>query len=260
MHRLLFVSVFACLFQLTGGAWAAPTDPADVERAQRHFERAQEAYKRGAYRDAVSELERAIRYDPSGKDLEYNLGMVFEKLGEIDSAIKHFRRYREMETDPTELERVDRMLERLEGAKGDLTRDPDAADPPGAADRVVPAPGEPKDRGAVPHGRLDGLTIAAGSAAVVAAAVGVVFGVRALSEAPSASERTGPSRSVGELQARADRAHSHAVVADVALLVSALSAGATAWLYFGRPQTPGGAQASAAIGRGRVSLTAGVTF
>ncbi len=261
MKRLaLSVAASIILWGSSAFAEAPVTSPENVRLAREHFERAQDAYRRGAYRDAVVDLKQAIEYDPTGKDLEYNLALVFEKLGEIESAITHFQRYRELETDPGEIERVTRMLERLEGARRELVekRTGQPAETQGEDSPPVPADRVPVVR--QERGRLDTFTYVAGSTAVASALVGVVFGVRALSERPGSDERTGNGQSIADLQSRAERAHGHAVVADVAFLVSALSAGATAWLYFGREAEPGGAKASVTASRERISFTAGVQF
>jgi len=128
-------------------ASAPADDPAALAKA--HSERALDAYREGRYERAVKELEHAVELDPEGKDLYYNLGLVHEKLGNLDRALFYFRRYLELETLPAERERVEIMVQRLAGAEASARRadaeqaaaprDPDVA--PGAADRPATKPG-----------------------------------------------------------------------------------------------------------------------
>src|SRR5258708_27605718 len=60
----------------------------NVAAARKHFERARAYYGQGAYRDAITELEAAHALDPNAKDLVFNLGVVHEKLADIDEALK----------------------------------------------------------------------------------------------------------------------------------------------------------------------------
>lgn len=217
----------------------APGSPEAVRAAKAHFERALDAYREGAYRTAIEELREALRLDPGGKDLVYNLALVHEKLGEVDAAIREFRRFTEMETDPAEVERVQGIIKRLEGARDELRRKQEAsaeaaepAETPDVTPRAAPD-AAPREKG-----RMDGLVIGAAGVSAAAALVGVVYGVRAVSTAPGSDERTGPGTTVFDLQRRADDAHSYAVVADVAFVVSALSGGLAAALYFGRDAEP----------------------
>ncbi|MEZ4223751.1 MAG: tetratricopeptide repeat protein [Polyangiaceae bacterium] len=256
------LAVLALALSLTAAATSAQAQgspsSAAIEQAKGHFERAQEAYRRGAYRDAVDELERARRLDPGSKDLEYNLGLVYEKLGDIDQALKHFLRYRDMETDSQELTRIERTIERLRGARDEF--DETSTVPAEQAKSPIVYRPTIVVKEAPRRGRLDGFTYAAGGIAGAAAIVGVVFGVRALTERPASDERTGPAASAMDLQDRAESAHQHAVVADVAFLVSAVSLGATAWLYFGRDADEPRAKASAQLRRDGGSVVVGVSF
>jgi tetratricopeptide (TPR) repeat protein len=101
-------------------ARADETSPANVAAARRHFDRARADYGQGAYREAIGELEAAHTLDPNAKDLVFNLGVVHEKLADIDDALKWFRLYTTMNLTPTERERADAYVKRLEGAKKEL--------------------------------------------------------------------------------------------------------------------------------------------
>jgi tetratricopeptide (TPR) repeat protein len=71
---------------LADETWAA-----NVAAARKHFEKARAYYGQGAYREAVNELEAAHVLDPNAKDLVFNLGVVHEKLSDIDEALNWFR-------------------------------------------------------------------------------------------------------------------------------------------------------------------------
>jgi len=224
---------------------APPPDPKAAEskkKAKPHFEKARQAYRNGQYREAVSELEKAIEIDPGGKDLHFNLALVYEKLGEVDLAINAYKRYTELETDPQELEKTIQTIRRLEGAREELRKKeepsvvpaPQDAPPPERETIVVREPAAEKPK----KGRLDGWVYGAGGVAIAAALAGTYFGLRALSTQPKSNEATGNGTSIYDLQDRADRAHSYAVAADICFGVSAVAAGAGLLLYFTRDAKP----------------------
>ena len=82
-----------------GSASAPPAE------ALTHYNRGRELYQAGRYREAVVELEDASRLDPGSANLVYNLARVYELLGELDLAIRHYQRYRAM-LPPTETEEL----------------------------------------------------------------------------------------------------------------------------------------------------------
>jgi tetratricopeptide (TPR) repeat protein len=116
---------------------AAPVDPATVgaprdtdtptlggasrgdrqTRAIAHYERGRVHYASGRYRAAIVELEAAIALSPSMSDLQYDLGLVYERLGRLDAAVVAYRRYQQSTHDAAERERTTRILARLEGAQ-----------------------------------------------------------------------------------------------------------------------------------------------
>jgi tetratricopeptide (TPR) repeat protein len=224
------------LAQKRSAAEPAPGSPKAVELAKKHFERARAAYGMGSYNTAIEELTQAIRYDPKGKDLVYNLALVHEKLGNIELAIENFKRVVAMESDPQERERIEQIVQRLEGARDEVAKEAPVVvlseDEPVASE-------QPAERDQPRRGRFDGWVIATGGVAITAAVVGTVFGLRALGTRPSDSEATGPGTTPQDLRDRADEAHSYAVVADVAFVISLVSAGAAGFLYFTREAEPG---------------------
>jgi tetratricopeptide (TPR) repeat protein len=226
-----------------------PGSPKAIQLAKRHFERARAAYGMGSYKTAIDELETAIRFDPKGKDLYYNLGLVHEKLGNIDPAIDNFKRAAEMEEDPNERERIGVIIARLEGAREEIARpeEPVAVTAPPSSEASAPRDAASD---AAARGRMDGWVYATGGVAVAALAVGTIFGVRALSTRPSDSDATGPGTSIDDLHDRNDQARSYALIADIAFAVSVVSGGTAAFLYFSRTAEPSasGALTSVSIG------------
>jgi tetratricopeptide (TPR) repeat protein len=231
----------------------APRTSGAIAKAKRHFERALDAYREGSYRTAITELERALELDPEGKDLVYNLGLVYEKLGEVDQAIAQFERYLGMETDPREGQRARLIIRRLEGARAEIARKqaveqaPHEAAAPTAAPPGPPVRARPSQPERQP-GRLDAWVVTAAGAAVAATIVGTVFGLRALAVRPSAHDSTGAGTSAAELQQRAEDAHDLAVVADVAFAIALSSAGVGAALYFLRDAQPDAAARARGLG------------
>jgi tetratricopeptide (TPR) repeat protein len=189
--------------------------------AHEHFEHALALYRAGKYRQAVEELDAALASDPAGKDLVYNLALVQEKLGDFDGAIASLQRFQGMERDPAELERAAQTIERLRGARAELL-----ATGAGSASGPAPCP-------RLARGRLDAWVIGTGGLAVASLLVGTVFGVRALSLDPR-GESTGPATSFASLRDRAERAHTAAILADIAFSTSLLAGATATTLYFGR--------------------------
>ena len=100
-----------------------PKKTPNQQKAEQHYKRARELYQLGRYREAITHLELAIKLDPSGAELYYNLGLVHEKLGDIDEAVDAYRRYLKILGPDAEKEEIDRIkviIKRLEGAKAEV--------------------------------------------------------------------------------------------------------------------------------------------
>lgn len=278
--RLRTMTLVACI-AAAGAAATAPqpafaseTPPANVAAARRHFEKARAYYGQGEYREAISELEAAHALDPTAKDLIFNLGVVHEKLADIDDALKWFRLYTTMNLTPQERGRADAYIRRLEGAKKELEakqaaqqqqalaqqQQQQAASGSGAPPSPPPSP-PPPERPA--HGRIDGLTITAASVTVAALAFGSVVGVKALRDNPSGTPVTGPGQrypTYTDLVNQHDTAHAEALVSDIAFGAAAVFAGVTAYLYFGRTRDPSPAPATGSTSVSVAPLTGGGAF
>lgn len=230
-------------------SWANEPDERVTERASLHFTEAVEAYRQGNYPRAITELERALALDPDGKDLIYNLGLVHERLGELDRALSYYQRLLALEEDELERARLVTLIERVQGAHA-LQQKPAPGAPPEAPPAAAPA----RERG-----RLDGWVWGTGGVAAVALTLGVVFGLRAWALHPGGSPHTGPGQSSAEVHEDARSAHSLAVLADVSFGVALLSGAAAAGLYFGREApAPAAQQVSSGLGLG--ALPYGISY
>lgn len=224
----------------------SPKTPAQ-DRASQAFEAALKLYKSGQYRAAIDRLIEARKLDPNAKDLPYNLGLLHEKLGEIDDAIRNFQVYLALEPDEAERERVAATVRRLEGARAEMAKAKPAIGPPASASAqpsaapaptAPPAPVSSADRspdGASSEskpmrGRLDGWVFATAGVALAGAAAGAYFGASALSQRP-VDATTGAGKSIEDLEASAARAHRSAVIADVGFGVAIAVGGASVLLY-----------------------------
>jgi tetratricopeptide (TPR) repeat protein len=203
------------------------TSPEAAAAARQHFAHARELYQQGAYREAIGELDAALALDPNAKDLVFNLGVVHEKLGDIEDALKYFRQYETMDLDAQERAKADAYVKRLAGARHEVEKPPEPV-------AVTPAPTPPPPPPPPQHGRIDVFTIGAASLAVAGYGVGVFFGLRALSERPKAGFVTGRDGSYTQLQNDANTAHHAAIVSDVGFAAGVVATGLAAYLYFGR--------------------------
>lgn len=233
-------------------ARADETAPANVAAARRHFDRARAFYGQGAYREAIGEFEAAHALDPSAKDLVFNLGVVHEKLADIEDALKWFKLYSTMNLTAAERERADAYLKRLEGAKKELEAKQAAAAPAtGAALPLAPPLLPPPQTGSPPAGRIDALTIGGASVTGASLVVGIVFAAKAEGDKPAPNFVTGANGSYQNLVDRTNQSHQEAVVADVGFGVALAAAAATAYLYLARSRSP------AAPATGSTSVSAG---
>ncbi|MCS6900779.1 MAG: hypothetical protein RMJ98_14680 [Myxococcales bacterium] len=248
------VGCFAALLALAAFHRAShaanPSDANSQDRAQMAYQEALKLYRSGQYRAAVDKLLEARKLDPTAKELPYNLGLLYEKLGEIDNAIKNFELYLTLETDNEEKERVRATLQRLEGARVELAKNkPTASASPSTESPPLPLTSSPPSLEPPPpppstprKGRLDGLVYGTGGLALAAAGVGVFFGIRALSLRP---EKSTADQSIETLEDRQRRAHQSGIFADISFGVALASGGAAALLYLLRdaPPPPGGTSA-----------------
>jgi tetratricopeptide (TPR) repeat protein len=239
---------------------AEETSAANVTAARKHFEKARAYYGQGAYREAVNELEAAHVLDPNAKDLVFNLGVVHEKLSDIEEALKWFRLYTTMDLSPQERDRADAYVRRLEGAKrevdekqaaqqqpsteptaptGESPAQPRPQQPPSNTTPRTPSAQQesrpPPPPAPPPSGRIDGLTVAAAGLSTAGVVFGAVMGVKAVQDRVSAnSVTTSETYPFSTFQNDINTAHREAILADIGFGVALVAGVATAYLYFGR--------------------------
>lgn len=191
-----------------------------IKQAKTLNEEAEELYTHGQYRAAIVKLEAALKLDPDGKVLVYDLAIAHERLAQFEAAETYYRRYLDMEADPKARDRVQVALQRIEGAKKEMP--PPPALPP-------PSPPPPVQRTVSPW------LFPTAVVAATALCLGVVLGSSALTTDPGANATTGPGVTVNDLLRDAAMAHQQAIAADISFVISAAAAGAALYFYFSSP-------------------------
>lgn len=240
----------------------AQTDQSSKDRAQQAYETALTLYKNGQYRGAIEKLVEARKLDPTAKELPYNLGLLYEKVGELGEAIKAFNLYLTLEPDDGEKDRVKAIIKRLEGALEDQRRAAAEAVPTASASASASAPPPPpSEEPPRKRGKLDGWVWGTGGLAVAGVIAGTVFGVKAIT-GQAKNDKTGPGTSASDLQARQSDAHTSAVVADISFAVAAAAGGAALALYLlrTRPAEEPPPTAFVAPQRGGAVVGASISF
>lgn len=122
------MSGLACVLAPVGALAQQPPDsaasfePREVSApARSQYNAAREAYAAGHYHRAAALLEAALALDPAGTNLWFNLGVVRERLGELDRATAAYQRYLSQLHDPAEQARTQRIIARLQGARVELS-------------------------------------------------------------------------------------------------------------------------------------------
>ncbi len=205
---------------------AAETAP---QRALQLHDEARTLYGAGKYREAISRLQEAVRLDPEAKVLFYNLGLIEERLGQLDAAQDHYRRCLELERNPREREQLEKLIKRLEGAKRHTGK---AKTPNGTSQQPVAPSGPPRDSAS--RGSVSPWVWATGAAATSALAVGVILASRAVAVDPGDEATTGPDVSLDDLHSDASQAHTLAIGADVAFGIAFAATAATVVLALWR--------------------------
>jgi len=113
MYHLVLLSFLLTVLLLPGHACASISEP-----AQRHFDRGTAAVEMASSRQdfeaAAREFEAAARLAPAWPDVYYNLGLVREKLDDLDGAIAGFRRYLELAPQAPDAGAVRSQINKLE--------------------------------------------------------------------------------------------------------------------------------------------------
>ncbi len=188
--------------------------PVCVRALDLHDE-AQALYAQGRYRDAIGRLDEAVMSDPNGGQLYFNLGKIHELLGDLEPALRNYRRALDLETNVSERERLQAMVKRLQGAQSAHDRESASALPPqGLALAPVPR---------LAH-RLRPWFWASSGAAVGFGALGGALAGYAAVTSPGSVASTNAETTIDALQAAAERAKASAVAADVFMSLASLSA------------------------------------
>lgn len=211
---VLITSAIAPRFARADSEPVEPKKTPNQVKAEQHYKRARELYQLGRYREAIAQLEAALKLDPGGAELLYNLGLVREKLGDADEAIDAYKKYLKAlgpEADPEEVTKIRSAIKRLEGAKTELK----AREAKKMEHRFTPLSAS--------------LLVGAG----VSALVTTVFGVAALRHDREARDYViVDGRGFEERQQIVRAAKSEATVANVFGVLTFLSAGVGLTLYF----------------------------
>jgi tetratricopeptide (TPR) repeat protein len=167
--------LLAALLLMLGLGWGAGRAAAQATghepppEAMTLFESARDHYRNGRYAEAVEELERALVLDPAAPTLLFNLGRVYELMGEYDRSIATFERLLAViGPDAEERAQTETTLARLRGAREH------AAPPPSAAEvgTMEEGPTFVRERGVADDG-FWGVLVGGGVAALGAGALGI---------------------------------------------------------------------------------------
>ncbi|MBI2896327.1 MAG: tetratricopeptide repeat protein [Deltaproteobacteria bacterium] len=212
-------------------------DGPTLTEAQQLYDRGRALYQEGRYEEAVVELEHALALDPSASVLLYNIGLVYEKLGQFDRSVEFLRRYLEAEIPPEERARIEATIRRIEGAS---THHREATPETRIVQVPVPVPVLPRRQDTPSFGRADTIFFVTAGAAVVALGAAAVTGALALSE-QSAVERfvVGDDGDLEGRDALAANANDFALASDVSLIsAGVLAVGATLLYALRRADRP----------------------
>jgi tetratricopeptide (TPR) repeat protein len=258
VQRRLGVATVCILAFVPRNAWAEdkPNCGVDVRNARcvRALDLHDEAlrlYAEGRYRDALVRLESAVESDPNGGQLYFNLGKIYELLGQLAPALENYRRALELEQSAPEKERLQAMLKRLGGAQAAQARELEEERERERLRRLPPpAPPAPPLRTAHP---LRPWIWAGAGAAVGLTALGGGLGAHALAVSPGTAVTTATGSSITDLEEARSGARAFALAADVCFGLAAASTLATITLgvLAAEPESPSGRPTS-----GTVSLAA----
>lgn len=114
------LSAAAVLWASEAGAQRPPAAPHGEAPALAQYELGRSHYAAGRYRAAAQALERAWQLDPRGTNLLFNLGTVYERMGDLARAQRAYQTYLARTDDAAEQDRTRRILTRLGGARLEL--------------------------------------------------------------------------------------------------------------------------------------------
>ncbi len=256
--RIVLVATLLSAALGTSGARAQATGHEPPAEAMVLFESAREHYRNGRYPEAAEELERALVLDPSAPTLLYNLGRVYELMGEYDRAIATYERLLAVTPDasPEERAQTETTLSRLRGARDN------AAPPPTVEDvgTMEEGPTFVRERG-VADGAFWGVAV---TGAVLALGAGAM-GITALVMRQNVDQWTlGRDGTLEDRDAQLGIAQGLGLAADITGGVSVAAFVTAIGLYVFRERTyevwPSDTTASVSFGPGGFTLEVGGMF
>lgn len=184
------------------------------------FNHSNEAYKKGDFKGAAADLEKAYALEPAPV-LLYNLGRAYEGLGDAKNAIDAYERYLKAQPDAEDRGSIESRLTTLHHQ---LELEARASAPPPPPPPVAPVSLHPRPLGAGPV-----IVTAVGFAGIV---TGGIFGVLALS---TASSQNAPTTSQADAVSAHDRASTFATVSTVSFIAGGvITLAGTVWLIVDR--------------------------
>ncbi len=190
--------------------------PAVPQRALELHDEARALYAKGKYAEAIDKLTEAVALDPDGKELHYNLGLIHEKMGNLDEALAAFETCLSLEPNPSERQQLERTIKRLRGARRYKLFEPSAGPSVAAPPKVIEIKRE-----------VSPWVWVTGGVAIASFGVAAALAARASAVDPGDEAQTGGGVTLQDLQDDADAAHTLAIGADVLLAVGAAASIAT---------------------------------
>ncbi len=115
---LLILATLCTMVSLT---WADPRGD-----ARTHYMAGQKAYASSDYKVAIKEFSAAQEFAPADLN-NYNLALCYDKLGDADNAINHYKQYLDKVPDAPKRSEIEASMARLDGAlKSAKTKKTDA--------------------------------------------------------------------------------------------------------------------------------------
>jgi tetratricopeptide (TPR) repeat protein len=109
MKAILALAALAILAVPPAGAAAEPA----VDEARAHFQRGEQAYREGRYRDAVAEFQAANRLRPSPA-LHFDIAQARERLGEPAEALASYAEYLRLDPQAANRAAVEKSMAALQ--------------------------------------------------------------------------------------------------------------------------------------------------
>jgi tetratricopeptide (TPR) repeat protein len=216
----------AALISSTSTASAQPGAQTDDERARMHFQAGNAYFQTGEYDAALREFQRSFELS-ARPALFYNMALVYERLGDLEQAIAHLRRFLaeapEAEAQRATLEaRIANLQPRLEAQQA---RDAAEAERARRLEVEEQRRREEEQRRAADEssGGLPTLTWVGWIAGAAGLATFAVFGGLTLATASDLEENCVPLGTC--TQADVDSLTTYALIADIGLVVGVLGAG-----------------------------------